>query len=775
MASSIKNESNCDTEKLSFRDKTGLWATVVLSVGPVLILAAMGVLSFLWFGDKNNQTWTSIVQRNWATTAVAICSEVIKMAISFQLAVMAAMLASLALERSEVLLPSLAELSMMRATSSAGTTVIMLWHYLVGFWHARFRLTLVFSLLVLASLLFGLTHVTSVLLISDMGLSTVPGPIKTVNRSFSFAYRYPDPEEQSGQVSTWDGYILDPPPKISVMEVGGTWYRKPSVYPTFAELSEPPYQAEGVVDTGRTLRAFLPHQQAIDRERLMSYSRTATVLDARVTCQSPEFIDPRLRVVRDYGSNIIITGAVRALHNTARLGNASVNVEPHKNPSGASIKSLFSCLATLPYSSTDANEEWKISICQLANGLPTAEYNGGLISEFKDASTWWSKTRNSTTMQESSLYGNAYLVLNVTRGNDQDIWRAILEQSDVEESPGYRPPAFSRRSEWYDMIFDSGRHTLSATLCHTAFDLAQIPVNITSTHNRTEPTPLFDFSKRRFTFPQIRALLGQNRSLSLSDRGVLRLQPKNSWTANGDENPISLEPYIRSFADLALSDKFSFDSGNTGNVSGLLYSQAYCGDVAASRSSVTDHHKPSCKKVDPMHLWLFQEILRTGGSVAFALQSLITVLSGMAYYDQMGLFDNSTMAEEAFFVVASVPVRRAGFVTVVVAVVVHLVLAGVVVWVFLEQTAVSRLGAAWSALAQASTGDAETHIRRSGLWGDEKVEEVMDAEGVKPLRAGLVKDRNGEVVVAVMETPTTVYQACGQSDLAGATGHEADC
>lgn len=46
---------------------------------------------------------------------------------------------------------------------------------------------------------------------------------------------------------------------------------------------------------------------------------------------------------------------------------------------------------------------------------------------------------------------------------------------------------------------------------------------------------------------------------------------------------------------------------------------------------------------------LVQEILKTNGSIAFALQTMITLLTSMAYYDQMGQFDKWTQAELTSF------------------------------------------------------------------------------------------------------------------------------
>jgi hypothetical protein len=67
---------------------------------------------------------------------------------------------------------------------------------------------------------------------------------------------------------------------------------------------------------------------------------------------------------------------------------------------------------------------------------------------------------------------------------------------------------------------------------------------------------------------------------------------------------------------------------------------------------------------DIMHIWLFQEMVATGGSVAFALQAMITVLSRKAYYDQIAHFDNNQPVEVAYFIMANTPQHYWGFLAV---------------------------------------------------------------------------------------------------------------
>jgi hypothetical protein len=78
---------------------------------------------------------------------------------------------------------------------------------------------------------------------------------------------------------------------------------------------------------------------------------------------------------------------------------------------------------------------------------------------------------------------------------------------------------------------------------------------------------------------------------------------------------------------------------------------------------------------DPSFVWLFQEIVTNRGSVAFALQSLYTILAGMAYYDQPGQFDNTDLSDVSDFVIVNAPLRWPGWLATVIALFVHITLA----------------------------------------------------------------------------------------------------
>ncbi|KAE9362772.1 hypothetical protein N431DRAFT_475612 [Stipitochalara longipes BDJ] len=97
------------------------------------------------------------------------------------------------------------------------------------------------------------------------------------------------------------------------------------------------------------------------------------------------------------------------------------------------------------------------------------------------------------------------------------------------------------------------------------------------------------------------------------------------------------------------------------------------------------------------------EIINNGGSVAFAIQSIFTVLAGMAYYDQFDYFDAVSPAEWTYFVAANAPVAYRGFTVIAATLVLHLMLVIVIVSYFASKSRFSSLRTDWQAVAQLVT------------------------------------------------------------------------
>ena len=696
----------------TWTQKLGKLGIFVLSAGTVVMLAALSFLAFLWLADYGNPTWHSIVIRNWLTKAVTICSEALKQAVTFQIGVCSAMLAALALERFEVLLPQVVAISMMRASIGSGNILSLRKQQVEGKKITRGWNISLPSLAALTATILALIQATTIVLVSDIVVRPIPGNPETFSRALGFTYTTPNNTNV---------------PSAGILTEGVTWSRKAPFYPAFAEYSESPYVHEGVSDTGVTLRAFLPFSAAQDREGVQEYMGRTTVLDARVTCQVPALEDETVQMTVTSGYSLVVRGSVRASRSTPRLGNATILLVPKTSESGfdnvwnASVP--FSCLAPTDYNVANASaEQWRMSFCQLGEGDGSRfSISGGLISEFKELSSLPGPESPLSVSEYSQNYGTAYLVFNVTAGSP-DTWRAVTGSDGVPHSP----PQFSQHGEWLDLLYSNGKLILSVSLCYSAFDTADLSVRISSRTNRTEPSVSFNFDKNIYAFGGIRKQMGQSIPIgSPDDRGILQLGSR-SWIADTSERP-PVEPFVRNSANLGGAR----GNGNTGNYSCFL--------SQSSTPSQSSDLQELVLAPDAMHIWLFQEIITNGGSVAFALQSLITLLSSMAYYDQLAQFNRIEPVIQTYFVAVNTPQHRRGLLAVVTVTVVHLILVTIIASRFLRLSRFSMLGNSWQAASQAVTPETIEYLTTTSLMTDKQVKQQMTDDGKEKLRVGLAQ------------------------------------
>ena len=135
------------------------------------------------------------------------------------------------------------------------------------------------------------------------------------------------------------------------------------------------------------------------------------------------------------------------------------------------------------------------------------------------------------------------------------------------------------------------------------------------------------------TAAQIRNQLGQGPDPAPLDRGILQLEKKPSWIADASDLP----PVEHSFV-ISRICKAQLEV----HLEWPRIIPPSCGKPSrpSADCSTASFHRPGS-----MHIWLVQEGVSISASVAFALQSIITVLSSMAYHDQLAQFNNNQTAE----------------------------------------------------------------------------------------------------------------------------------
>ena len=701
----INNEAPQNTTKFTNLEKVGWVSLTILVCGAAIILGTIGFLWYLWTAGPTSGPWHAIAIRDWFPRSVALLSVATRNSLGLMSAIGTAMIASLALESFVVLLLNLASVSTLR--NANGGPYLLLWWLCKSAWYSRRRWRTVWLqvLITLLAILSFATQFMSTVLLSDLGSRVVPGSEFTGLLPTNFVY------DQNGTIPT--------------VVRSSAWLRKPQVYPAFAEYHEDPIlnDDDNIDDTGRTLRAFLPIQDQQARSEIASWSGRATVLDSRVICVQPELSSERVHIV---DGSLAITGSIRPAFGATdaglMLGTCNGGYLPLDDWSNRHSTN-FTCLTPLSKSTATGEvtansdsqrlrsdtDQSRLTICQ-----PERTSIGFLQSAFGDRCA----SGDINDLPPSYSYGQVYVLLDVS-GGTEDEWSLSIPQVENDvyagkpNSPGVPPLAYSTHGphqEWFDLIYSpTGNLNLSVTLCYAALDTADLNVTITSPTNRTEPVAVYDSSSERYSFHRIRAQLGQssNGTINYNDtdaRGVLQLQARN-WSAresNGDyyapnETATNIN-WMNDFINIAGPIEFnSWISEADENYSAFLW------DGYLEYNLWT---KVSHLFVDPSLVTLTQEILRQGGSAAFAVQSLLTVLASNIYYDQMDQFNDRQNVTQTAYITVQAPVRHRGLIgtTAVLGCLLVLILV-VILPLFLIKTDISTLGNAWQVVAQVSNSN----------------------------------------------------------------------
>ncbi|KIW24165.1 uncharacterized protein PV07_09895 [Cladophialophora immunda] len=721
-ASSEKSQAASDTagfcpEPLSLLGnralkKLGAAAFWTLAIASPIIWACLGFIGFLWFVGVDNDTWRWIVVNDHLVTVVTALSKGIETGIQLQMGVISAILAGILLEGSHVTLTDVANVSLTRWSGGVVNLLLNLWQQLSHSDRPKRVLhkPSILLLMTVAATIIAFSQVVTILLNRNLRLEPLAG--FSVNGTVMYDF-------------------------LSATNPGSGWNTKLSLFPTFAEYGRPGVEQTGVIDTGPCLRAFLPYPSAADRQNIHSYRGLATLIDTRVTCQKPALVDANL--FYDIAtSGLLVTGSVGASQHTPRLDNQTVVTFPWDMQAATDTFAYnmpVPFLCVLPTVAT--LDQWRTTLCSLPeDGIEG--YSGGLSSEFASLTpTNLSNGYNWNVSSNSQNLGQAYLILNLTTGS-QAQWAKELPPSD--ETGFHHPPqSYRDRQEWVDLLYSNDTLVLSITLCYTSFATANLPVLMSSNMNRTEPIPPYEKSTSSYNYDDVRRQLGQInnpvRSLSTpEERGILTLSSqRDSWVAQPSELS-SQEPWLRQYFNIP-GDPFSgpgFD-GESANSTVFLFS-----GKALEEAGVNS------LQADSTLVTLFQEIVTTsGGSVAFALQSLYTVMAANVYYLKMPEFDATAVVQRADFKIVNRPMQAWGFFVVLGMVICHFILLGIIVVVFFRQTRYTYLGEAWMTLAQTAGGTVvEEEIlaevkRHRGVITDKHMDEILKRKGVGNMRVRL--------------------------------------
>ncbi|KAK6538491.1 Mitochondrial outer membrane protein iml2 [Orbilia ellipsospora] len=697
----------------SFIEKVGNFTFFILPVGMVFNLLCLAWFAFLWWGSSEIQFWQRIVIDGWLIRAISLPASALRLAISLQAGICLSMLAALALEKLSVPFSEVASVSMMRAGTPSLTSF---------YWDCLFPLVRngtgvsKYQTYLLVVLAIGITSTSSILgfnstiLLSDVTIQPVPAYNATLTQvAIDFSY--------------------GPAFKYSIPQINNVWNsNRPGTFPVFAEHSEPPsgQLPQNVTDTGVSLRAFLPFANPTERQKIRNFTGKAMIFDSRVICLKPNIVNLDVSLGQappSSGGNPITTREYSGLKGTLLSPISSRNQTIHIDKLDLPAKVAFYC---------DSNDGF--SICQLPNTFITeprasradpptgSSYSGGVASEFRGPNTY-------------AYSGAAYLMLSITSQlvrDGESISPPLPPGPDWGQYAVREKNAYLGGATYYRLV--------SASACYAALDAADRYVDIFSNRNRTELSSFRNskFANSTYNFTDLLPQFMPGQPLrSAQDRGILEIRlPVGGWSAgfNPDSgsdgpweiggshsisyiNPMQELPYLVNALNMqvpkqGLADTFKVLVGNFSAVFEPGYDAVGANAVGFSFAA------------QPWIGDLFMDVLQADGSnTAVALQSVLTALAGIAYYDKLPEFDKVTNATAIFFNnvatvggafglprakrnaaaglsdFSSVPTLPFGFLTVAALVLIQMALTLIICIKFKRECKYSRLSDPWQAVA----------------------------------------------------------------------------
>ena len=283
-----------------------------------------------------------------------------------------------------------------------------------------------------------------------------------------------------------------------------------------------------------------------------------------------------------------------------------------------------------------------------------------------------------------------------------------------------------------------------------------MPVHAYSHTNRSEPIADFNRSSSTYQFDEVRNQLKNSHDSAVSgeDRGIVTLEGQDSWLPTSEDGlPFAWQPFVQNCGDIAGPVQQTLieagGSAKTSQMSGnqtILLNEERASSIglgpdgALSKFSIADGGRlpNDTFLADPTLSGLFLETIADDGSLAQALSSVITVLSGMAYYDQFPQFSKSANTTQVFFTTVLYPRMCRGFVAFVGVLAVHLCIVAFIAVTFSSLCRYTLLGNDWMAFTQIfSVAGKDPFVERT-LAKDKEIERALrEAGGLEMLTVGI--------------------------------------
>ncbi|KAF3935217.1 hypothetical protein ABW19_dt0201041 [Dactylella cylindrospora] len=315
-------------------------------------------------------------------------------------------------------------------------------------------------------------------------------------------------------------------------------------------------------------------------------------------------------------------------------------------------------------------------------------------------------------------------------------------------------------SEWTVAKISATETVFSLSLCYSNFAVQD--TNITAWRNHSSYTePKLDWNRDTQTFSteRVRHQLGsQLDPPNALDRGIFQLEiPTSGWgdryivDVAADESRAREDyPTIPHFFEGYMPD--IHPTGPSSNLSRLMCGRCWV-------SSGEDESAP-LELVNVAISKIFNDILRDTSRPAIAIQSLMTIRYGVAYYDNLPRFDAVGQALIRTSKEVLRPVSRKFLWAVTTVLSLHVLLVFGITLAFMKFSKMSLLGSAWSAVGQMLGDDTIEWAKKGSAMRDSEIEKRMDWSGVSEGAVGLT-EKDGDTFVTRRQVSVAVQSRFG--------------
>ncbi|KAB8204859.1 hypothetical protein BDV34DRAFT_235611 [Aspergillus parasiticus] len=622
-------------------ERIGTLSILILLLGSGFLFIPLVLLGLIWresmtaiSGGVPNIFWIRIVHANWTSRLVTVCTAVIRAIVTLQASLITAMVSSIILEGIGTPLFYASFYSIIRVVSGILA-------------QPRRFFSLFISMLVIIEVLVTVaSQFLSTILISDFMDSSF---ISSNNLTEVGIFR-----------------------PLGFTEAA--WWRVPPASSwTFGELTESFSQGPNFHDTGHTYRAFIPFQDEAQRTSLRSFQGPAEVMDQRVVCVSPSFVDLRLN-----------STFPPRLFGQMTLGNESYPILQDMETQGPIN---FTCALPFPSKNTTYGMS---SLCYPLLALTSnTQLEDPLVNINPDDRIPLYSGYNNP------LASPMLIVLDILDGV------AMMARNLENITTPYRVTNIHKDGPWSIIMNGSNTAALRVSSCFTNLVAKTFTVDMASSWQNWEPRLSWDRNSNSFDTESVRRQLGASLTPdSLNHRGVLALNSRSEWEdfdmgINAIENDFNeFDTYFHfttTFLNLLPTPQQALTPPDFPRANqGILLSEANTADTSTADRSYTD---------------IFKDVLHDTNSPALALQALITRGTQAAYYENLMREDPITSALTAFSSTTLIPARWDGFVAGVSIIVAHFIILALITVLFVIYTRNSMIGNSWQAVAQVVSED----------------------------------------------------------------------